>query len=245
MIDAKKTFRTVLVSLIAVTIVGSGTAANAAVPSRGGDRFVSSLTEEFTGNSTKSAVLRDGDTFGKWRVVYSGSLSGLSGPYVKDGYLTLNPDYVSDPATTNATLVVSQASFTGANLRIESTWVTTAQTRQNSPANPWETGWLVWDYVDPEHFTYLVLKPNGWEIGRRDPAYAGGQRFIATGETLLTPIGQVRTAVVTRTGIDSTVTVDGVPLVSFQVQEGETVGAVGLYVEDATAKFDRIRVDSN
>lgn len=229
--------------MLAVFIVPH-TAAMAAFPPPKG-KTTSLLIENFSRNSAKGIVLKDGDVFRKWRVIYSGSLSGISSPYIRNGFFILNPEPVADPLSTNAALIVSQASFSGTNLKVESSWTTTAQTRVNSPPNPWEVGWLVWDYLDPEHFTYLVLKPNGWEIGRRDPAYPGGQRFIATGETLLTPVGQARTAVVKRTGTNSHIIVDGVPLATFQVQEGETSGAVGMYVEDGTVQFDWIRVNSN
>jgi hypothetical protein len=201
-----------------------------------------SFTEEFSKNSRSSFV--DGSTFSKWRVVFGGSLTGISNPYVQDGFLVLNPEPVYSPDTTNAALVVSQTYFTSPSLHLESSWVTTAQTRVGSDPNAWEMGWLIWDYTDNDHFTYLVLKPNGWEIGRRDPAFPGGQRFIATGDSLLTPVGQYRSVTVDRLGVDTSVTVDGVPLVSFQVGADEASGAVGMYVEDATAKFDRIRVDS-
>ena len=30
---------------------------------------------------------------------------------------------------------------------------------------------MLWRFLDDNHFYYLVLKPNGWEIGKADPAY--------------------------------------------------------------------------
>ena len=50
----------------------------------------------------------------------------------------------------------------------------------------------MWDYTDNNHFSYLALKTNGWELGKRDPAYPGGQRFLATGSDSPTQIGQWR-----------------------------------------------------
>ena len=52
---------------------------------------------------------------------------------------------------------------------------------RNGPANPWEVAWLLWHYTDDQHFYSIVLKPNGWELGKEDPAYPGAQRFLATG----------------------------------------------------------------
>lgn len=61
-----------------------------------------------------------------------------------------------------------------------------------SEPNPWEVGWLLWCFSpDPTHpydpsptsnsnfrFYAVVLKPNGWEVSKQDPAYPGGQRFL-------------------------------------------------------------------
>jgi hypothetical protein len=33
-------------------------------------------------------------------------------------------------------------------------------------ANPWDAAWLVWRYTDDQHFYYLVLKPDGFELGK-------------------------------------------------------------------------------
>ncbi len=100
----------------------------------------------------------------------------------------------------------------------------------------------MWDYLGPAHFTYLVLKPNGWEIGRRDPTKPGGQRFIATGDNPVTPIGATRTATVDRVGLRTTVTVDGTRLAVFYVRPREAIGAVGMYSEDARVDWHRIYV---
>ena len=35
---------------------------------------------------------------------------------------------------------------------------TVRQLREGSPANPWEVAWVVWNYVDPNHFYYLAIK---------------------------------------------------------------------------------------
>ncbi|MDH6519748.1 hypothetical protein M2163_003267 [Streptomyces sp. SAI-135] len=72
-----------------------------------------------------------------------------------------------DPGTTHAGLVVSTASYT--DVRYETRMRTLRQLR-SPKQNPWEVPWLVWAYTDPEHFYYVTLKPNGWELGKRDPA---------------------------------------------------------------------------
>jgi len=41
--------------------------------------------------------------------------------------------------------------------------------------------WVVFRYIDDDHFYHLALKPSGWELGKTDPSYPGGQRFLTTG----------------------------------------------------------------
>ena len=55
---------------------------------------------------------------------------------------------------------------------------TLAQRRRGQP-NPWEVGWLLWRYTDNDHFYSFIVKPNGFELGKQDPAYPGRQRFLA------------------------------------------------------------------
>ncbi|MGC0404102.1 hypothetical protein RKD27_006746 [Streptomyces sp. SAI-126] len=87
-----------------------------------------------------------------------------------DGSLRLSPVAAEDPGTTHAGLVVSTASCT--DVRYEARTRTLKQLRSPKP-NPWEVPWLVRAYTDPEHFYYVTLKPNGWELGKRDPACPG------------------------------------------------------------------------
>jgi hypothetical protein len=88
--------------------------------------------------------------------------------------------------------VVSRESFADLEFSVQ---VTTLDRLRAIKPNPWEIGWVRWSYLDDTHFYYLALKPNGWELGKEDPAYPGNQRFLATGESPVFPIG--RTADVT------------------------------------------------
>ena len=66
---------------------------------------------------------------------------------------------------------------------------TLEQLRAGGHPNAWETAWLVWDYTDREHFYYFIPKPGGWELGKRDPGYPGGQRFLDNGSSPVFPLG--------------------------------------------------------
>lgn len=203
------------------------------------------LNDEFTGLTTESRWT-DGQAFGQWRVVFAG-YGSVSAPKISPRLLRISPKAATAPDATHAGLVVSKTSFTQRCVNVETRMMTRKQLRQGSAPNPWETGWLIWDYLDNEHFTYLALKTNGWELGKRDPAYPGGQRFLATGSTPAALIGQWQTAKVTRqvnsgsTAATMVVRIGGVKLATFTDTERPYVaGRIGMYSEDATVDIDRM-----
>ncbi|MEU6377979.1 calcium-binding protein [Streptomyces sp. NPDC046909] len=172
----------------------------------------------------------DGTTHGRWLSVFN----GMGANHGDDTSLTLSPMAAEDPGTTHAGLVVSTASYT--DVRYEARMRTLKQLREPKP-NPWEVPWLVWAYTDPEHFYYITLKPNGWELGKRDPAYPGGQRFLVTGHEEY-PVGDWSEVLVKQKGAVLTVEVDGEQLVTFTDAERPYLqGRVGAYSEDATVEF--------
>ncbi|WP_223189721.1 family 16 glycoside hydrolase [Streptomyces sp. TRM68416] len=183
-----------------------------------------------------TAAWRDGSTHGRWYSVFNGH--GLNTG--DDDTLTLSPKPAEDPGTTHAGLVVSTASY--GDVRFEARMRTVEQLREPAP-NPWEVPWLVWAYTDPEHFYYVTLKPNGWELGKRDPAYPGGQRFLATGHETY-EVGNWHSVRVAQRGAELTVEVDGKQLVKFTDTEYPYLqGRVGAYTEDATVEFEGLKVE--
>ena len=107
----------------------------------------------------------------------------------------------------------------------------------------WEVGWLLANYHNRNKFYYLIAKPNGWELGKRDSQYTGGQRFLATGTNIQTPIGvprnlslrirQVKGAVVIVVKINN-------KTVTRYVDKERPYPAkrMGAYAEDADVLFD-------
>jgi hypothetical protein len=179
----------------------------------------------------------DGSTHGRWVSVFNGHGTNVG----DDDSLSLSPKAAEDPGTTHAGLVVSTASY--GNVRYGARMRTIKQLRNPDP-NPWEVPWLVWAYTDPEHFYYITLKPNGWELGKRDPAYPGGQRFLATGKTRY-PVGSWYDVRVQQDGAVLAVTVGGEPLVTFTDTERPYLqGKVGAYTEDASVQFEGLKASS-
>ena len=119
---------------------------------------------------------------------------------------------------------------------------TVRQLRTGSAPNPWEAAWGLWHYTGNTSFYYVILKPNGWELGKADPAYPGAQRFLATGETPF-PIGPWYTVRVRQVGNVMTVWADGRQLVSFTDNERPyRSGNVAVYNEDAEVEFDGVTI---
>ncbi|MHB9862536.1 calcium-binding protein [Streptomyces sp. YIM S03343] len=173
----------------------------------------------------------DGSLHGRWLSVFNGHGTNTG----DDGSLSLSPRAAEDRGTTHAGLVVSIASYR--DVRYEARMRTVRQLRDPGP-NPWEVPWLVWAYTDPEHFYYVTLKPNGWELGKRDPAYPGGQRFLATGRRPY-PVGAWYAVRVRQDGAVLTVEAGGRRLVMFtDIERPYAAGRVGAYTEDATVRFE-------
>lgn len=190
------------------------------------------------GCETKDRCLEDGASRGGWVVQFGG---GGCVEVASGGTLHLAPAAIADSSETRASLVVGSSH--GATFGLRARMITDGQLRTGTPPNPWEVAWLVWDYTDDEHFYYAVLKPTGWEVGKRDPAYPGGQRFLATGESPVYPIGQWYGLEVVRVEGRTSLTVDSVPITVFTDPERPyQQGRVALYTEDAAARFEDIDV---
>ncbi len=182
----------------------------------------------------------DGSVHGSWRDVYGGY--GHVG-IVRRGasrVLQEQPRASTRPDETHATMVVSRRSFGSLDLSV---WVRTVRQLRTPTPNPWEVAWVVWHYRDDTHFYDLVLKANGWELGKEDPAYPGAQRFLATGSSPTFAPGRWYLVRVLQAGDHITVWVNGARLVS--VTDGQRPylrGSLGLYTEDAQVQFGHVRV---
>jgi hypothetical protein len=156
--------------------------------------------------------------------------------------LSLEPKVATKPSVTHAALVTSTEKYKDIQLTVRQK--TVKQLRDGSQPNTWETAWTVWHYTDNTHFYYLILKPNGWELGKADPKYPGAQRFLATGTSAKFPVGSWNTVEIRQEGNAIDVTVDGQHLTHFVDNERPyTGGSVGMYCEDARVFFDDLSVE--
>jgi hypothetical protein len=129
---------------------------------------------------------------------------------------------------------------------LEVSAATTKQLRTSSTPRPWEVAWVLWHYTDNTHFYYFIAKPNGWELGKEDPAYPGFQRFLATNSYPTYPIDPWYKIRIVQVADTIQVFVNDVGIVTFTDQETPyNAGRVGLYSEDAEAYFDNVSVSTD
>jgi hypothetical protein len=222
--------RTVLRAPVALAATGALVLAISLLSWKGG------LLSEGGDGSEEFKQWKDGSEHGSWRSVFNGH--GVNGE--RNGVISMRPMPAKVPEETHAGLVVSRTSY--ADLDLSAQMRTVTQLRQPTP-NQWEVPWLVWAYTDDFHFYYLTLKPNGWELGKRDPAYPGGQRFLATGKPGF-PVGKWYDVRVSQRG--ATITAYAGSLKLTEHTDGErpyTQGAIGLYTEDAEVEFKGVRIN--
>lgn len=187
-----------------------------------------------------AVTVTDGDSYGPWHVVFAGYGEVVAG---SNSRLRLRPAVATAASQTHAALAVTKATYS--STRIKSRVTLNEQLRTGTAPNPWEAGWLVTRYQDPEHFYYVALKTNGWELGKRDPAYPGGQRFLATGPAPTAREGQSQVVVLIAKESKLTVRINGSTVASFtDTETAYLTGSAGVYTEDADVTFDQIAVTS-
>jgi hypothetical protein len=155
----------------------------------------------------------------------------------------LDPAAAAARDVSHAALVVSDGDYGdfAATVRVR----TLRQLRQGAAgkANPWEVGWVIWHYTSDQRFYALTLEPGGWVLSKQDPAYPGGERFLASGLAPRFQPGHQYTVGVVQTGAQMTVSADGQMLTRFTDTSSPYLsGAAGFYCEDAQVTFDNIRI---
>ena len=173
-----------------------------------------------------------------WEEVYNGYGSNT----YQSGAWRLRPMSASQPHETHASLVLGKPEMSG-NYRLFVQMTPVAQLRTGSTPNPWETGWITFGYNPDGTFKYLILKPNGLELGE----FLGGynQNFLYTSSDFLFPIGQqYNVAIYVKDGWIVTY-VNGVRVMRYRMNERDllnTAGRFGWYAEDAEVIYANANV---
>jgi hypothetical protein len=225
--------KAVAVAAVAASIAGSSVLPSTARAETAG------LFDPFSGYST-GTEWKDSSTHGFWKAVFDG-YGRIAVTKDDSKVLSLRPKASDEASETHAALVVSKRTFEDVDMTLR--MKTVDQLRVGKP-NPWEVAWSLWHYQDNTHFYYLILKPNGWELGKADPAYPGAQRFLATGSKSFA-VGRWHDVRVRQVGSTMTVWANGDKLTTFKdAQRPYRSGHVGVYNEDAKTFFDDVEVDA-
>lgn len=157
--------------------------------------------------------------------------------------LVLSPAVATHPNETHAALVLSNTSYSG-DITFRGRVQTVRQLRAGSPPNPWECVWIVWNYQG-NHFYYVALKTNGWEIGKYDRAVKRQQKFLRTGTTTY-ELGVWHEFEISQKENEITVRIDGADIAAFRDEvHPYTSGKLGFYTEDAEVQIDDITAPFN
>lgn len=192
------------------------------------------------GASDPSASLQpwpQGSVHGTWQVVFDGygQVQGSATTVV------LEPNIAEERDVTHGALVVDQSAPAAIDATV--TVRTEHQLRTPQP-NPWEVGWVLWRYQDPNRFYAIALKPNGWELSKQDTAYPGFQRFLTSGDTPVFPVGEPHTVTIRHRGDTMSVSANGTELTTFtDTERPYSEGGLALYTEDARVAFTDFRID--
>jgi 1,2-diacylglycerol 3-beta-glucosyltransferase len=190
-----------------------------------------------------SAVTGQGSGHGQWLTVFTGyghtEVTGTGAAQT----ITTAPSTTRSRRATHAALVVSRGHYADfvATLRVQ----TVRQLRRGAAGrpNPWEVGWVVWHYTSEHSFYALTLEPTGWLLSKQDPAYPGGERFLASGRTPLFRVGVPHRVGIVQIGDQITVSADDHLLTRFtDTRQAYLRGSFGAYSEDSDARFWDIQV---
>ena len=190
-----------------------------------------------------SAVAGQGTGHGQWLTIFNGyGHTDVTGSGAGQT-ITTAPSTTRSRRATHAALVVSRrrsGDFV-ATLRVQ----TVRQLRRGAAGrpHPWEVGWVVWHYTSEHSFYALTLEPTGWLLSKQDPAYPGGERFLASGRTPRFRVGVPHSVGIVQIGDQITVSGDGHVLTRFtDTRQAYLRGSFGAYSEDSNARFWDIRV---
>ncbi|HXV58337.1 MAG TPA: family 16 glycoside hydrolase [Gaiellaceae bacterium] len=157
---------------------------------------------------------------------------------VRSGRLTLASRPPRRPAQTYSALVTSRASFGDHAFRVRTK--TVERLRRTTRPNTWEVGWVFFRFRDLENYYYFILKPNGWELGKKHGS--DEQIFLATGGGKRLVLGRWHRIRIRATGARIRAWVDGARVLDFTDPDPIRTGKVGLYEEDARVRFDTVVV---
>jgi hypothetical protein len=206
----------------------------------------------------------EGQLFGSLLDVFNGYGSTCVRSYRRRHELDLQPEASTSASTAHAALTTTTASFNqgdGYTFSVEYRTVRRLRTGVNDLPNPWEVGWVLWNYSGNDHFYDVILKPNGWEVNKEylDSKGNQAQQFLATGTSPRFAVGGFYQVMMVQTVsrgvptfvVKATARGGGLQTLAAVTDRGTSVsgppytsGKVGVYAEDSEVQFGSIGVTS-
>lgn len=189
----------------------------------------------------------------KWASMHTGfgSMGVATDEVNKGNHFYEQPKAPTSPNSTHSSLAITTKKFQDFDLTLN--MMTVEQLRKDKP-NPWETAWVVWHYTDNYHWYAFQLKTNGIQLEKKDNEAKNdtGEIFLQTKPNKEFKIGTwYKVRILHENSYTNTphiqVWIDNVKVLDFvddKVPNSEKVsfGAIGLYSEDASVRFDNVYV---
>ncbi|GAI18004.1 unnamed protein product, partial [marine sediment metagenome] len=113
---------------------------------------------------------------------------------IENGEVSLSTPPTTSINETSSALLASRKR--ASDFSFEVTLRTLEQLRQGNNPNNWEVGWIFFRYTDPANFYWVLLKTNGYELGKKQGSYDqsydtyGNQIFLVNTDEPDFPINQ-------------------------------------------------------
>lgn len=180
----------------------------------------------------------------KWTVEYTGH--GFAGRITEkggNGIYRMFPMTSTSTDETHAVLVTTVDDYSNFRLAVDSR--TDDQLRKNSSPKKWEVGWTFFRYTDTFHYYWFSLKPNGFELGKKDcnscTDPVDGQIILLTGPLPTLKINAWSQWIIEMTENRIKIFVDGNKIIDYKdpsMSEQLGSGKIAMYTEDAKVSFD-------
>ena len=188
------------------------------------------------------------NTDNKWSVLYTGhGLAGIIAEKDDVNVYQMYPKKSTSAKETHATLVSSKNKFS--NFRLVVDVRTDQQLRQNSEPNMWEAAWIFFRYTDTFHYYWFSLKPNGFELGKKDCNSCvdptDGQIILYTAALPTLKIRQWSQWTIEAVDNNIIVSIDGNKIITFEdknMSKELNNGEIAMYTEDAKVSFDNMYI---
>jgi hypothetical protein len=185
---------------------------------------------------------------GKWISVDNGyGAMGVRTDKAGNNIFFLSPKAAHGKNETFSSLVTSAAKYSDFNLTLDVR--TDKQLRLKSSPNDWEVAWVLFRYTDVFHYYWLILKPDGVELGKKDCSSCTdpvqGQVFLKRLSHPTLKINNWSTWNISAIKNHIVVDINGSRIIDYIDRNASadlSKGSIALYSEDAIASFDNVHV---